>query len=308
MAARPLGGGLLQHLAPAVGEIGVGPPGAAADAAPDLVELGQPHLVRVLDDERVHVGDVDAGLDDGGADQDVRLPVHHGLHDGGQLLLRHLPVAGDDTDLRPQHLLEPGGGGVDALHPVVEVVYLAAPAQLPADGILNDGPVVLQHIGLHRLPVRRGLLQGGHVPQARKCHVQRPGDRSGGEGQHVHLAAHLLQPLLVGDAEPLFLVDHQQAQVFERHVFLKQLVRADQQVHAAVFGGLQDPLLLLGGGEAGQHLDLHRKVPEPADSGGVMLLGQDGGGHQDGGLLPVQDALHHRPECHLRLAVAHVAA
>ena len=118
-----------------------------------LVELGQAHLVRVLDDEGVHVGDVDAGLDDGGADQDVRLPVHHGLHDGGQLLLRHLPVAGDDADLRPQHLLEPGGGGVDALHPVVEVVYLAAPAQLPADGILNDGPVVLQHIGLHRLAV-----------------------------------------------------------------------------------------------------------------------------------------------------------
>ena len=39
-----------------------------------------------------------------------------------------------------------------------------------------------------------------------------------------------------------------------------------------------------------------------------MLLGQDGGGHQNGGLLAVQHAFHHRPEGHLRFAVAHVAA
>ena len=39
-----------------------------------------------------------------------------------------------------------------------------------------------------------------------------------------------------------------------------------------------------------------------------MLLGQDGGGHQDGRLLPVQHAFHHRPQGHLRLPVAHVAA
>ena len=233
MAASRLAAVSCSTLPPAVGEVGVGPPGAAADAAPDLVELGQAHPVRVLDDEGVDVGDVDAGLDDGGAHQDVRLPVHHGLHDGGQLLLGHLPVAGDDADLRPQHLLEPGGGGVDALHPVVEVVHLAAPAQLPADGVLDDGPVVLQHVGLHRLAVRRRLLQGGHVPQAAEGHVQRPGDGGGGEGQHVHLAAHLLQPLLVGDAEPLLLVDDQQAQVMELHALLQQLVGADQKVHAA---------------------------------------------------------------------------
>jgi len=39
-----------------------------------------------------------------------------------------------------------------------------------------------------------------------------------------------------------------------------------------------------------------------------VLLGQHRGGYQDGGLLAVQDALHHRPQGHLRLAVAHIAA
>ena len=39
-----------------------------------------------------------------------------------------------------------------------------------------------------------------------------------------------------------------------------------------------------------------------------MLLGQDGGRHQDRRLFPVQHAFHNSPEGHLRLAVAHVAA
>ena len=88
----------------------------------------------------------------------------------------------------------------------------------------------------------------------------------------------------MGDAEPLFLVDHQQAQVFERHALLQQLVRADQQVHAAVFGGLQDPLLLPGGSLDGirveavaayntteGHLQFHPRERE--DCGYVLTLG-----------------------------------
>ena len=39
-----------------------------------------------------------------------------------------------------------------------------------------------------------------------------------------------------------------------------------------------------------------------------MLLGQHGGGHENGRLLAVQNALHGRPQGYLRLAVAHVAA
>ena len=39
-----------------------------------------------------------------------------------------------------------------------------------------------------------------------------------------------------------------------------------------------------------------------------MLLGQNRGGHQNGCLFAVQHALHHRPQRHLRLAVAYVTA
>ena len=44
---EPLGGHLRQHLAGAIGQIGIRPAGAAADAAPDLVQLGQAQPGRV---------------------------------------------------------------------------------------------------------------------------------------------------------------------------------------------------------------------------------------------------------------------
>ena len=39
-----------------------------------------------------------------------------------------------------------------------------------------------------------------------------------------------------------------------------------------------------------------------------MLLGQNGGRHQDRRLLAVQNTFHNGPERHLRLAIAHIAA
>ena len=79
-------------------------------------------------------------------------------------------------------------------------------------------------------------------------------------------------------------------------------------IHRAPAHCVQDALLLLGGGEAGEYLDLHREAAEAVHGGGIVLLGQRRGGYQDGGLLAVQDALHHRPQGHLRLAEAHIAA
>ena len=167
---------------------------------------------------------------------------------------------------------------------------------------------MLQHIGLHRLTVGWRLLNGRHIPQTGEGHVQRPGDGGSRQGQHVHLTAHLLEPLLVGHAEALLLVDDQQPQILELHALLQQLMGADQQVQTAGAGCLQNAFLLLGGGESGQHLDLHREILEPSAGGGIVLLGQNGSRHQNRRLLAVQNTLHNGSERHLRLAVAHVAA
>ena len=265
-------------------------------------------MVGVLDDEGVGVGQVDARLNDGCAHQHVQLPVGHAAHHIVDGLLAHLAVGHPHRRVLPQHLSDAGGGAVNGLHPVVEVVHLSAPLQLPAHGVGQHRPVVLQHIGLHRQAVGGRLLQGGHIPDARHGHVQGAWNGGGGQGEHIHLGKALLQLLLVLDAEALLLVHHQQAQVLEPHIFVEQAVGADQDVHPPLLHPAQGLLHLGGGAEAGDYVDVHRILGKAAQGGEIVLPGQDGGGHQDGGLLAVQHAFHHGPEGHLRLAVPHVAA
>ena len=146
------------------------------------------------------------------------------------MLLVHLPVGDGDGDLR-QHFCDAGRGALDVLDDVVEIVDLPAALDLAPDRVGHHVPVVLHDEGLHRHPVLRRLLQRGHVPQSAERHVQRPGDGRGGEGQHVHAAAHLLQAFLVGNAEALLLIHHQKPQMLEADVLLQKRVGADDDVH-----------------------------------------------------------------------------
>ena len=70
--------------------------------------------------------------------------------------------------------------------------------------------------------------------------------------------AHLLDGLLVGDAEALLLVDDEEAEVLERDVVAEQAVGADDDVDRAV-GQAVDHLARLGvGEEPAEHLDADR--------------------------------------------------
>ena len=88
----------------------------------------------------------------------------------GQLFLAHLAVCHYHRCIR-QKLLDGRSAPVDGIHPIVQVEHLPATAQLLADGLHQNSPVVLHHIGLHRLTVLRRLLDGGHIPYARHRHV-----------------------------------------------------------------------------------------------------------------------------------------
>ncbi|MPN06268.1 hypothetical protein SDC9_153524 [bioreactor metagenome] len=190
----------------------------------------------------------------------------------------------------------------------MEIVDLAAPLQLPADDVGQNGPVVLQDIGLHRLTAHGGLLDGGHVPDAGQGHVQGAGNWGGGQGKHIHLPGQLLELFLVGDAEALLLIHHQQAQIFKLYVLLQQPVCADEHIHPSVGQAAQGVLCLNRGAETADGVDADGVTLKPAYGGEIMLPGQHGGGYQDGGLLAVQHALHNSPEGYLGLAIAHVAA
>ena len=73
---------------------------ATPDAAAQLVELRQAELVRLVDDDRVDVRDVEAGLDDRRADEDVGSPSTNSTHRPLQLVLVHLAVPDADARLR----------------------------------------------------------------------------------------------------------------------------------------------------------------------------------------------------------------
>ena len=296
-----------EGLVPPEGEVGIGFAAAAAHAAPDLVQLGQTHPVGVFDDEGVAVAHVDAGLDEGGADEDIDLAVEQVLPDGVQLLLGHLAV-GDADAGTGHHLADVGGGGLDVVHPVVQVVDLPAARKLFLHGFGQDDVVVFEDEGLHGLALDGRLLDGGQVPDAAHGHVQGAGDGGGRQGQHVHPDEVLLELFLVLDAEPLLLVDDDKAQVVEADVFGQQAVGAHHDVHAACLQAAQGLLLLLGGAEAGEHPDLDRERLHAGEDRVVVLPGQQGGGGQDGALFAAHDALERGPQGHFGLADAHVAA
>ena len=122
---------------------------------------------------------------------------------------------GDPYSCLGDGFLNPGGAAVDGLDVVVDVVSLSAPVELPAERLENDAVVVFQNIGLDGVAVLGGFFDDAHIPDAAHGHVEGPGDRGRRQGQHIHPRQHFLEPLLMGNAEALLLVDDGKAQVLE---------------------------------------------------------------------------------------------
>ena len=69
------------------------------------------------------------------------------------------------------------------------------------------------------------------------------------------------------DAEALFLVDDEKAEVLEADVLLQQLVRADDQIDPPRTQIHERFLLLICGAEARKHVDRHRERAEAFERG-----------------------------------------
>ncbi len=80
-------------------EVGVGLVFETAHASAELVELREAEAVRAFDDDRVAVGDIEAGLDDRGADEDLMFACDEIGHLTLEFVLVHLAVADADRDV-----------------------------------------------------------------------------------------------------------------------------------------------------------------------------------------------------------------
>ena len=132
-------------------------------------------------------------------------------------------------------------------------------------------------VGADREPVDRRGLDHRQLAQARHRHLQRARDRRRGQGQDVDVGAQRLQPLLVGDAEALLLVDDDEAELPELDALGEDRVGADDDVDLAGLEALPGRLRLRGRDQPGEAADLDREALEALLEGVEMLAGEQGG-------------------------------
>ena len=150
-------------------------------------------------------------------------------------------------------------------------------------------------------------LEDRHLADAGDRHLEGTRDRRGGHRQDVHVGAQGLERLLVLDAEALFLVDDDEAELLERHRASQQRVRANNQVD---FARGQPRLNLLGFlrcREARERADAHGEARVALGEGLRVLGDQQCRGHENRDLIAVLDGLEGGAHGDLGLAVSDVA-
>src|SRR3954470_7636026 len=278
-----------------------------AHAPADLVELGEPEQVRALDDQRVRLRDVDAGLDDARRDEHVGLAAQEAHHPLLELLLVELAVRDLERHVRAQ-AAQALARLVDRLDAVVDEERLAVALLLPDQRLLDEVLVVLADVGLHRPAALGRGLDDADVAHAGERHLQRPRDRRGAHRDDVDLELELAQELLLLDPEALLLVDDDQADVLAAQIAAEDAVGADEDVDTAVVERGDRLALLLRAAEAADVLDREGVVLQPLRERAEVLLGEDRRRRQDEHLLAVVRRLERGAERDLGLAVADVAA
>ena len=121
----------------------------APHAAAQLVELCQPEFVGAADDDGVGAWHVDAGFDDGGAQQQVVTLGHKVAHHTLQLALGHLAVGNGDTCLGQQFLqfVAPGQNRFDL---VVQKIDLPAALEFAQNRFADGAVALVAHKSLDR--------------------------------------------------------------------------------------------------------------------------------------------------------------
>ena len=278
-----------------------------ADAAPQLVQVGEAVGVGLVDEDRVGVGDVEPTLDDRRRQEDLRSPLDEVDHHVLELGLREPAVADPDRGVGDE-LLDPVRHEVDVVDPIVDEEHLAAAGQLAIDRMADHRRIPPRHARLHGQSIRRRRRQAGDVANPEHRHVERARDRRRRHRQHVDARPEGLEPLLDVDAEALLLVDDQEPEVVEVNVGLGDSMGADDDIDGASGEPLERLPLLSRRTKPRQRPDGEGKLGEAGSEAPPVLLAKDGGGDEDGHLMARFDRLERRPHRHLGLPEADVAA
>src|SRR5262249_29495246 len=152
------------------------------------------------------------------------------------------------------------------------------------DGATNDSFVVRGHDRFDRQTVGRGSLDRGHVLRAHQRKVQGARNRRGGKCEHIHELEELFEFLFMKNTEPLFLINDDQAEVFEYEVPGNETVGANDDIHTALAQQLQHLLLFGRRTKTAEHFDPHRIIEHALPEYFEMLLSENSSWREHGHL------------------------
>ena len=178
------------------------------------MQIAQAYVLRLVYDDGVGIRDIEAVLDDGGAEQDVVVAPHEVKDTVLELFRFHLPVGHTDAGVGQ----EPVQDVVDRwqlLHLVVQEEYLASAVQLVVDDAADLVFVEEDNFRLDGDAVGRRCLNNGEVAGAQQTELEGARNGSSREREGVDPNPELAEFFLGGHAELLLFVYHQQAEVAE---------------------------------------------------------------------------------------------
>src|SRR6185437_10403440 len=313
--ARSKLGVMLENLETALGivvhsvgrkQIAVRTPVRPPNTSAKLIQLCQSEHVGAIHEHRVRIRNVETRLHDHCRDEHVDLALYKTAHHFFQLALAHLAVANGNTCARhqPANVLRDCVDGLDA---IVHEENLSAAVQLARDSFLYQRFVPRLYVGENRRPVTWRSLHQRHVTQSRQRLVQRARNRRSGKREHVRLQSQLLEPLLVLHSKAMLLVDDDETEVAEVHIWTQQPVSADHDVHLFCRDFLESLELFLVRLEAAHHLHVDRKISKAIAERTRVLIRENRRRNEHCDLSPRLHRLERRSHRDLGLAVADVS-
>ena len=149
---------------------------ASAHATAQLVQLSQAELVGTVDQNGVGRRHVDPGLNNRGAQKDVKALLIEITHHGFQLTLAHLTVSDHDAGLRNQSS-QLFTTVFNRCHVVVQEVDLTATLEFTQHGFTNEIVRFFTNEGLNGQTTLRRCGDHGEFTNAFQTHRQGARDR-----------------------------------------------------------------------------------------------------------------------------------
>ena len=259
-----------------------------------------------MNDHRIDVSDIQPRLNDSCGNKHIHLTVDKAIHDTLQFPLTHLTVGIGNLRIRYQL------GNLcrylrDLVDTVVYIIHLTIPRHLALNSFPDHLLIVLHDVSLDRHTVMRRLFQHTHVPDSDQAHMQSSRNRRRGQSQHVHVLFHLFNLFLMTDTKPLFLVNDQQTQILADHIFGKDTMCSDHDIHRSFFQTFDCRFLLLWCPETAEQFHINWEIFHTLCKRVVMLLRQNRSRYQINNLFILLHRFERCPDCHLSLAKADIS-